>query len=278
MLVASKVSAAKMNSKKMKLINKMRLNFLILAFLLVFQSTYSQINKENKSPNSIETIRTVSFDPVYFVLGTLSDYMGRFQYVDRDKQVDRYYPYEKPLVDYLTEYINSELNIMVDTVFEKSNYSEMFSDKLSKTLNSYYGEKDELIASKFETNEQICSFLAGVYYRYGEKLDTSIYKIQLANSPKHQNCYEFLKMIGCENIFYQYLRNIPAQFILYFEPTEELKIYLDSIESKRVVLKKSFYNQIEEMMKEHMTKDEMEKDFQKSKDKEVEKIKSAFER
>lgn len=256
----------------------MRLNFLIIAFLLVFQSTHSQVNKEEKNTNSTDTIRTVSFDPLYFVLGTLSDYMGRFQYVDRERQIDRYYPFEKPLVKYLTCYIKKELNIEVDTVFEKSNHSEMFSYELSKTLNSFYGEKDELLNSKFETKNQICSFLAGVYYRYGEKLDSSIYKIQLANSPKHQNCYEFLKKVGCENIFYQYLRNIPAQFILYFEPTDELKKYLDHIEFQRVILKKSFYNQIEEMMKKHMTKEELEKGFQKSRYEEVDKIKNAFKR
>lgn len=256
----------------------MRLIFFITIYLLVSQSTYCQDNTEKKTTIFVDTVRTMSFEPMYFVLGTLSDYMGRFQYIDRNKQVDKYYPYEKPLVDRLTKYINSELNIVVDTVFRKSKHSEMFSDELSKTLNSFYGEKDELINNKFETNKQIYSFLAGVYYRYGEKLDTNVYKVQLANSPKHQNCYEFLKRIGCTNIFYKYLRNIPAQFILYFEPTEELKKYLYLIESDRVILRESFFAQIEGMMRGHMTKEEMALDFSKSKDKETEKIKKAFER
>ena len=55
----------------------------------------------------------------------------------------------------------------------------MYSDELSKKLNSFYGEKDELLSNKFETKKQFYSFLAGAYYRYGEKLDSSIYKIQL---------------------------------------------------------------------------------------------------
>jgi len=256
----------------------MRLYSLIIVFLLVFQSTYAQINIEVKNTNLPDTISTASYDPIYFVLGTLGDYMGRFQYMERGKQIDRYYPFEKPLVDYLTRYIKAEIYIDVDTIFEQSNHSEMFSDELSTTLNSFYGEKDELLDTKFETSNQIYSFLAGVYYRYGEKLDSSIYKIQLANSPKHQNCYELLKQIGCENIFYQYLRNIPAQYILYFEPTDVLEKYLDGIENERVILKKSFYNQIAEMMKEHMTIEEIEMDFEKSKYKEIEKIKNAFKR
>ncbi len=139
-------------------------------------------------------------------------------------------------------------------------------------MNSFYGEKDELLNNKIKTKNQIYSFLAGVYYRYGEKIDSSIYKIQLANSPKHQNCYEFLKQIGCEKIFYKYLRNIPAQFILYFDATSELKKYLDSIERERVILKKSFNKQIKEMM----TKKGITKEFQELKDKEAEKIKKAF--
>jgi len=251
----------------------------ILLFIVlssVFHPTYSQVNSEIERTDSVNKIGVELIDPIYFILGTLSDYMGRFQYVDRKRQVDRYYPAEKPLVDYLTSYIKTELNIEVDTVFEKSNHSEMFSDELSKTLNSFYGEKDELITSKFETKKQIYSFLAGVYYRYGEKLDTSIYKIQLANSPKHLNCYELLKRIGCEKIFYKYLRNIPAQFIIYFEPTDELKNYLEIIEPYSIILKKSHFDQMVEMMKGHITKKELEKDLHKSSDKELENIKNAF--
>lgn len=257
----------------------MRLNFIMVVFFLVFQSICSQVSKKVEITSSKDAIKTVSFDPVYFVLGTLSDYMGRFQYVEREKQIDLYYPFEKPVVDYLTGYIKTKLNIVVDTIFEKSNRSKMFSDELSKTLNSFYGEKEELLSDKFKTKKQKYSFLVGIYYRYGEKLDSSIYKIQLANSPKHQNCYEFLKEIGCENIFYQYLRNIPAQFVLYFEPVDELKEYLELIEQEKVALKKSFEDQTERFMLENrIKKRKFEKHSQKMKSLEVEKIKNAFNR
>ncbi len=244
--------------------------FLIIIFLLTIQSAFSQIDK----PISESKTQTVSINPIYFVLGTLSDYNGRFYYVKREKQVDRYYPFEKPIVNYLTLYIKTELDINVDTIFEKSNHSEMYSEKLSKKMNSFYGEKDELLNGKFETNEQIYSFLAGVYYRYGDKLDVSIYKIQLANSPKHQNCHEFLKQIGCKNILYERLKNIPAQFIYYFEPTDELKKYFDSIDSERILLEKSFHNSIVEMMTNSITKEELEMSLQKSKEEDLEKFKN----
>jgi len=256
----------------------MRFNYLIILYLFVFQSAFSQIKIDDCHTNSKDTIKIISFDPIFFVLGTLSDYEGRFQYVDREKQIDRYYSYEKPLVNYLAKYIKTELKIEVDTLIEKSKNSEMFSIELSKTLNGFYGEKDELLNNKFETKKQIYSFLAGVYCRYGDKLDSSIYKIQLANSQKPQKCYEFLKQYGCKKIFYDYLRNIPVQYILYFEPTDELKRYLDSIEYERVILKKSFYNQTLEMMKEHMTKEDLDIFLQKDKDTEIEKVKKVFER
>ena len=256
----------------------MRQNVLIIAFLLIIHPASSQIEKKADNAILANSKQTVSIDPVYFVLGTLSDYMGRFSYVKREKQVDRYYPFEKPLVNYLTLYIKTELNITVDTIFEKSNHCEMYSDELSKKLNSFYGEKDELLSNKFETKNQFYSFLAGAYYRYGEKLDSSIYKIQLTNSPNHHICYELLKKSGCENVLYEYLKNIPAQFMYFFEPTEELKKYFDSIEFEKEILKKSFYNEIEEMMKGGITKKDMEKSFQESKNKEIVKVKNAFKK
>ncbi len=60
----------------------MRLNYLIIVLVLVAQSAYSQIDIEKKGKNSTDTVE-VTLDPVYFVLGTLSDYMGRFQYIER---------------------------------------------------------------------------------------------------------------------------------------------------------------------------------------------------
>jgi hypothetical protein len=95
----------------------MKLKFTFITFLLIFQSNYSQIENEVKKTNTTDSIKKVSLDPLYFVLGTLSDYMGRFEYVEREKQIDRYYPYEMPVVDFLTKYIKTELNIDVDTIF-----------------------------------------------------------------------------------------------------------------------------------------------------------------
>jgi hypothetical protein len=67
--------------------------------------------------------------------------------------------------------------------------------------------------------------------RNGEKINDDIYKIQLANSPKHQNVYEILKRLYCRNIFYKRLDNYPKQYILYFQATDVMKKYLATIVS-----------------------------------------------
>ena len=260
----------------------MRKILILIIFIFIgFHLSYSQgLQINNKdflwNPDDSITHRKVNYDPVFFVLGTLSDYLGHFQYVDREKQVDRYYPYQRSLVDYLTKYIKVNLNIKVDTVFEKSGHCEMYSDTLSKILNNFYDEKGLLINSLFKTNEQICSFIAGVYYRDGKKIDTLIYKIQLYNSPKNQNCYELLKQIGCNRIFFQYSRGFPSVYILYFKPTKELDNYLYSIEEENKELNKWLYQTKYKIFKDYISKEEWEKEIIESNSKELIIIKNAF--
>jgi len=262
-----------------------KLLFGIILFFFCLTTIHAQLNgkvdntkfsSKHSEQNSVNRETSPALDPVFFMLGTLSDYMGRFQYIDRQKQVDRYFPYEKPLVDYLTHYIKTELGISVDTTTDQSKHMQMYSAKLSRELDHFYGADDKLVDSLFQTPEQACSFLAGVYLRYGEKLDTSIYKIQLANSPKHQTCYELLKKVKCPQIFYKYLKNIPAQFILYFQPSPVLKKYLSKVEYKNEVLKHSFQHQVKELMNGNMTEPEVEAITAKQKNDELVKIKNAF--
>jgi len=261
----------------------------IIVFVVTSYSVTSQIyidkidtkifpieSKENAS-NTNKLVEEVNLDPTYFILGTLSDYMGRFSAVTSDHQVDRYYPYEEILVNYLTTYIASNLNIDVDTIFENSGHGKMFSSVLAKTLNSFYNEDGQLMNDKFITKPQIYSFLTGVYYRNGIKLDSTIYKIQLVNSPKHRNCYKLLKDINCTNIFYKYLQNIPAQFTLYFEPTEKLRQYLKIIEEDRILLTDSFdMTYIEQLKLNKKELEELKEMILTRKEKEIEIIKNAF--
>jgi hypothetical protein len=79
----------------------------------------------------------------------------------------------------------------------------------------------------------------------GEKLDSSpIYKIQLTNSTKHQNCNEFLKQVGCKTY---YMNICNSNSIYYFEPTADLKNILMLL-SLKVILKNHFMIVQQKMM------------------------------
>ncbi|RZJ86508.1 MAG: hypothetical protein EOO60_13345 [Hymenobacter sp.] len=186
--------------------------------------------------------------PVYFLLGTLSDYMGRFQYVEREKQVDRYYPYEKPLARYLAAYAQQQLQLKVDTTFEQSGHGRLDSPALANMLNQYYNSRGMLTDSLFRTEAQLNSFLLGNYYRYGRKLSEKVYKIQLANTQKGRLLAALLQRAGCDRILFKFLHNIPAQTIFYFEPTPVLKRYLDSIEAEQHKLHEAFITQVMNML------------------------------
>src|SRR4030043_1502300 len=84
------------------------------------------------------------------------------------------------------------------------------------------------------------SYLAGRYYRYGRKINDSIYSIQIANSADHAVCDSLLRRVGCTKIHFKYLNNIPAQFIYYFIPTNELERYFDYLSKEKQELDDSY--------------------------------------
>ncbi len=208
----------------------LKLKFLIL---IGFISSCIEIYAQNREHD-------IKIDTTYFLLGTLSDYMGRFQYVNRDSQIDRYYPYEKPLMVYVDSLIIQKFKVKI-TVDKNLN---TFSKDAAATLNSFYDENWLFIDTLFNNSEEIHSFLTGKYYRYGEKLNDTIFKIQLANSPSHKICNILLNKIKCSNINFKYLANTPAQFIYYFRATDDLKLYFSAINKQKEMLDNSFYESI----------------------------------
>jgi hypothetical protein len=211
------------------------------ALLTISVSTWGQMAP--KVNNNREITKTIKLDPTYLILGTLSDYMGRFQYVDKNSQIDRYYPYEKPMMEYLEGIIKKEFNIEITTTPDKvpkaSRY-ETFSPELSSIINSYFNKNYLILDSLKNQPEFNSSYLAGRYYRYGRKINDSIYLIQLANSADHKVCDSLLRRADCTKIRFKYLNNIPAQFKYYFIPTIELKRYFDYLTKEKKKLEDSF--------------------------------------
>lgn len=207
--------------------------------VLIYTQTFGQLGfGEPKDSTGFET----KINPDFFLLGTFSDYMGRFQYVDRETQIDRYYPYEETLAKYISDFIFKNYNLKTDFKFSKTRHSEIFSPTLAKQLHDKYFDKngnffDELL----DTEEKKYSFLLGTYYRYGEQLEGDIYKIQVVNSPKDKQLYTILKELDCDKIVYKFLRGyIPTSNIFYFVATPRMIKYFKTIEKEKEVLRKSF--------------------------------------
>ncbi len=192
--------------------------------IMLFSSTYlfSQIKGVTiKNRNEIDTLK-VNINSTFLLLGTLNDYINH-KYVTKKNQFDRYYEYEKPLMAYVDSLARKDFKVIFSV--EKNCF---ISEKLTKKMDSLYiGNK--LNDSLFTTIEKKISFILGVFLRNGEKINDDIYKIQLANLPKHQNVYEILKQLYCQNIFYKRLDNYPKQYILYFQATDVMKKYLATI-------------------------------------------------
>ena len=201
-----------------------------ISFLVLLTTTFGQINiNEDQTSSNLSKIK---IDPTYFVLGTLSDYMERFYYVNKKDQVDRYYAFEIPLINELDSIIQNDLELKIKIEISNGSY-ETFNQDLVLTLNSFYTPDKILNDSKFKDTTEICSFLTGRFYRYGTKLNDSIYKIQRANASNASLDTLLLKRIGCDNFGFKYLRNIPAQFIDYFIPTKRLESYFDLIDKSK---------------------------------------------
>jgi|GEM_PF-6813127 len=232
----------------------------ILLFILFFyssllskDSTSVSISETYKNFHKIDSNMIVEYDSMFFLLGTLSDYMGRFNYSDMNDQIDSYYPFEKPMVDYLTSFINVTFDTNVDTTFAESGHSEMYSSDVAEELNDFYElidveydgvsyKREQLIESEFKNSKHINSFLSGIYYRYGEKIAPYFYKFTFYNSSKYSICYKFLDRIGCDNIYLKsYNNSIPVGKVIYFKATFELKKYFDLIENEKQILLDSYF-------------------------------------
>lgn len=212
---------------------------LLILILSISNTLFSQEKEKNKTGWELNSQRVkdsmiVKIDTTFFLLGTLNDYMGR-KWIAKGEVFDRYYPFEKPLMKFVDRIVKKEYKIVL---IEKDNC--LNSKEMADKMNSFYVENN-LNDSLFTTKEKNLSFLLGAYYRYGEKVTDNIYKIQIANSFKHIEIQKILISLGCKNIFYKRLQNIPVQNIIYFESNDLIKAYFETIEFEKQKLFDSFF-------------------------------------
>ncbi|MDR2149090.1 MAG: hypothetical protein LBE91_21835 [Tannerella sp.] len=189
--------------------------------------------------------------PEHFVLGTL-----QFFNAGEGDQFDLYQHYEEPLVNYLIKFAAEKFKISLQKEKNDRGYT-VYSSELSNKIKNYFDTDRKLKDNIFNSDEEICSFLLGVYYRNGYKINDSIFKIRYGDT-----AYTLLKKMDCGRIFnikYKYM--IPGGNVYYFEPSILLKKYLDTIENERLLLYQSFleYNDSSKEKELQYRKDEKEK-------------------
>lgn len=200
--------------------------------------------------------------PEYFILGTLRSYMGRYYGIQKEDQVDFYSRFEEPMVIYLEKYILEKFGLSL--VIEKDEKGDFrtYSPELAKKINGYFDKEGELDIDIFKSNEEIFSFLSGVYYRNGAHFSNSIRKMQFNNSSYNEQVYSFLKKAGCVKIFYKQRKYfIPVTHAYYFEPSVLLEKYFNTIETEREKLYEFYLKHLDLREKERET--EYKKEEQK---------------
>lgn len=240
--------------------------FFIIVAVFAFQFVHSQNPTAYESQLENEANPKLILDKDYFLLGTLSDYLGRQKTYKNNDFIDNYYKDENSLMSYIMKIYSDE---SPEFVVEKnqnpySSVTEILkSEKLTEKINSFYDFKFEggfkfyvdpkdkqwrkknndyhkstepkdtvyvgtMKANLFKTNLQKISFIIGAYSRFGE-LNETRYCISLYNSAsKYDYCIAILEQLKCKDIEKKISdNNIPTNQLVYFKPSRELKKYLE---------------------------------------------------
>jgi hypothetical protein len=79
----------------------MKHTFFLVIVLIISSCASAQISEKS----ILAEDQNLKMDTTYFLLGTLSEYNGRFWQINKPDQVDRYNVYEEPLVDFQRDLI-----------------------------------------------------------------------------------------------------------------------------------------------------------------------------
>ncbi len=215
-------------------------------FLLLSLSGYSQ-NKNHQITN-------------YLILGLLHDYNGRSFYNSIKNQLDHFYPFEKPLVEFIDSLLteeNRKPNVLI-----KQEHFYIISKPLAKFVNSFYTfktdstytmtdtskDKDELVylgrLNPLSVSDSIYLryFIVGNYIRFGKIIDDS-YSLQFVNSVSKSTYFlKLITQLGCTEITTKFIDAIPSSTIIQFKPTIELRNYLEKYEYLRKRITESYSN------------------------------------
>ncbi len=217
---------------------------MLLVFIFIFttQHNFCQATK-------------LKLDKESFLLGTLSDYMGRIVISNQKDKIDEY---ANPMAETITSLFKAEYPDYKTEVKENTRYNftttTIYSEKLAKAINLNYTfekftlthpKKDTVFYGKLkenllQTDLQKISFIVGLYSQNGVA-EKARYCIRLSNSArKFAEAEKALKELQCKNVEVAIKKNVPTQFILYFEPSKALKMYLKEYKFLRKAVQTDF--------------------------------------
>lgn len=212
---------------------------------------------------SFDMKKDLKLDSESFLLGTISDYMGRIVITNEKDKIDNYGYSEKCLVNKIDSLLIDKYDdLVIENIESKITYNistKMYSKKLAEKINSNYTfDKFNLSNNNdtifygilkpkiLETELQKISFIIGVYSRFGEQKNGK-YCIRLFNSTsKFNKCEKILKELNCENIETELIKNIPLNQLVYFKPSKKLNIYFENY----IYLRKQIQIDQDKMFKE----------------------------
>ena len=233
----------------MKIIYVLFLTFLFHTNFYVFSQT------EKKTLNE------------FLILGTLTDYMGRYLDPRQENLLDRYDPSEgvmKSIIDSLvrTTYpqkIYQEMEIGVTTIssnFLATRFNGFYSFNISGASTP---DGRDVLVGKLKDNimqneQEKLAFLAGAFLRFGTIRD-SLYSISISNSlSKAEVCNKLLKELGCKPS-YNILQNLrPTGHVVYFHPTQDVLAYLKKYEKMHKTIEDSRKQFFQNMLNESIRK------------------------
>lgn len=202
-------------------------------------------------------------DTESFLLGTLSDYMGRRVSQNDEDKIDNYGSYEKSLVLKIDSLFKADYE---DLLINKTEPIQIFgygykinSKKLAAKINSNYTykvyswsqKKDTTLYGKlkeniFENELKKISLIIGAYSRFGEQIDKR-YSLRFANSlSKFSECEKILKELGCKKVEIKINKARPTTQLIFFKPSKKLKLYL----KKYNYLRKQILEDLEKILRE----------------------------
>jgi len=207
--------------------------------LLPFCDSFSEVSTTENS-KGMSTKQTYDLDPVFFMLGSTDEYMGRAIFNNSDC-LESFYSNEVAAAKLYALYLEKALsnrsitNGYSVTVLDNGNIF-FYSQEMTEIINSYYDENPvigtgQLKSRIYDKNDNlILAYLAGAYSRHGESN-----AFHFTNSgAKVDRILKEIQPPNCEMVILTYKRGLPASSTITFQPGILDSLFTYVMEQKKI--------------------------------------------